>query len=51
MPERDFSAVQQELEDTLRNLKGTKDPEFKRPLLKKMRQLLEEAQVLADSRN
>ena len=49
MPERTFNEVQKDLEDTLWNLKGTKEPEFRRALLQKMRRLLDEAQRVADS--
>jgi hypothetical protein len=50
MADRKFEDVQRELDETLWNLKGTTDPEFKRSLLKKMRRLLEEANRLLDSK-
>ena len=49
MTKRRFEDVQRELDETLWNLKGTKDPEFRRSLLKKMRHLIDEAQRIADS--
>jgi hypothetical protein len=49
MTERKFGDVQRELDDTLWNLKGTRDAEFKRSLLQKMRRLLEEADRLLNS--
>jgi hypothetical protein len=48
MAERKFEDVQRELDETLWNLKGTTDSEFRRSLLKKMRRLLEEANRLLD---
>jgi hypothetical protein len=50
MPERTFDEIQRDLDDTLWNLKGTKDPEFRRALLQKMRKLLDEAHQLADKK-
>jgi hypothetical protein len=43
--------VQRELDDTVWNLKGTTDREFKRALLQKMRRLLEEADRLLNSKH
>ena len=50
MADRKFEDVQRELDDTLWNLKGTTDREFKRSLLQKMRRLLEEADRLLNSK-
>jgi hypothetical protein len=47
---RKFDDVQRELDETISNLKGTKDREFKRSLLQKMRRLLEEADRVLNSR-
>jgi hypothetical protein len=47
---RNFDKVQQELDDTLWNLRGTRDPEFRRALIQKMRRLLDEAHQLADKK-
>lgn len=49
MSERKFDDVQRELEDTVWNLNGTTDSEFKRSLLRKMHRLLEEAHRLLDT--
>ncbi len=49
MAERKFDDVQRDLDNTLWNLKGTKDPEFRRSLLQKMNRLLEEAHRILDS--
>jgi hypothetical protein len=46
MADRKFEDVQRELDDTVLNLKATTDRELKRPLLQKMRRLLEEADRL-----
>jgi hypothetical protein len=49
MAERKFEDVQRDLGDTLWNLKGTKDPEFRRALLRKMTRLLEQAHRILES--
>jgi hypothetical protein len=51
MAERKFEDVQRELDDTVLNLKATTDRELKRPLLQKMRRLLEEADRLLNSKH
>ena len=43
MAERKFEDVQRDLDDTLWNLKGMTDPEFRVLLLRKMSHLLKEA--------
>jgi hypothetical protein len=48
MTERKFDDVQRELDETLWNLRGTTDREFKHSLLRKMHRLLEEAHRLLD---
>jgi hypothetical protein len=50
MADRKFEDVQRELDDTVLNLKATTDRELKRPLLQKMRRLLEEADRLLNSK-
>ncbi|HEY8671119.1 MAG TPA: hypothetical protein VIL63_09795 [Terriglobales bacterium] len=49
MGKRTFDDVQGDLDNTLWNLKGTTDPEFKRGLLRKVSRLLEEAHRVLDS--
>jgi hypothetical protein len=51
MAERKFDDIQRELDETLWNLKGTKDQEFRRALLRKMTRLLEEAHRILESPN
>jgi hypothetical protein len=51
MADRKFEDVQRELDDTVLNLKATTDRELKRPLLQKMRRLLEEADHLLNSKH
>jgi hypothetical protein len=46
-----FDDVQRELDETLWNLKGTIDPEFRRALLRKMTRLLEEAHRILELPN
>jgi signal recognition particle GTPase len=43
MPETDFEKLAQQLEETLSKLKGTKDPDERKALLRAMRLLLVEA--------
>ena len=50
MADRKFEDVQRELDDAVLNLKATTDRELKRPLLQKMRRLLEEADRLLNSK-
>jgi hypothetical protein len=51
MTDRKFEDVQRELDDTVLNLKAITEPELKRPLLQKMRRLLEEADRLLNSKH
>ena len=44
-----FTAVQKELDQTLWNLKGTADKEFRVALLRKMRQLLDKADGILEA--
>jgi len=46
MHEPDFDKVARQLEETLSQLKGTKDPEQRKSLLRTMRRLLVEADRL-----
>lgn len=46
MREPDFEKVSKQLEETLSQLKGTKDPEKRKALLRSMRRLLVEADRL-----
>lgn len=49
MPDREFSKVQEFLEETLSKLKGTKDPTLRQVLLKDMRLLSDEAARILNS--
>jgi DNA-binding transcriptional regulator PaaX len=49
MAERTFKEVQRDLDETLWNLKGTNEPDFRRALIQKMRRLLDQAQRIADA--
>jgi hypothetical protein len=51
MIERQFTDVQQDLEEALSKLKATKDSNVRRPLLREMRHLLAEAEQLLESSN
>lgn len=51
MAERKFEDVQRDLDDTLWNLKGIEDSEFRVLLLRKMSHLLEEAHRILASPN
>ena len=48
MTDRSFEEVQREIDETIWNLKGTTDREFRRLYLKKLRRLLDEADRLID---
>ena len=47
--EKEFAKVQKALDDALWNLKGTKDPEFRRAFLRQISSLLKEAHRILES--
>ena len=49
MPDSAFSKVQKYLEETLSELKGTKDPKLRRVLLQDMKLLVDEADRILKS--
>jgi hypothetical protein len=51
MAERKFEDIQRELDETIWNLKGTRDQEFQRLYLKKLRRLADEADRLLSPPN